>query len=128
MATAAAPGVPHGTDRDTVAVNGSLGSKLETTLKLKEPPVEGYADMGKVPVEFVHTDEKNIPNRNWGDDDESKPKFVYPTINLAPLMRFFSDQQLPGDEEASGKIIEDMGKACEEWGFFQVGTLDTVIF
>ncbi|CAM6083806.1 unnamed protein product [Calypogeia fissa] len=99
---------------------GALESKLEKTLKLKEAPVESYEHLGKVPDEFVVTDEKKIPNRNWGDDDASKPSFEYPTLNLAPVLRFFANQAQPGDEEATQKCTEEMGKACEEWGFFQV--------
>lgn len=115
-----APAVAPAQEAPVTAQNGTLESKFEKSMKLKETPVEAYEDMGKVPEEFVVTDEAKIPNRNWGDDDASKPKVGYPTLNLAPLMRFFANQQQPGDEEAAKQTIEYMGQACEEWGFFQV--------
>jgi hypothetical protein len=89
--------------------------------KLKETPVETYQQDTKVPEEFLVTDPKKIPNRKWGDDDDSKPNFEYPLVNLAPLLRLFANKPQPGDEDAATSAIEVMGKACEEFGFFQVG-------
>ncbi|XP_021825024.1 protein DMR6-LIKE OXYGENASE 2-like isoform X2 [Prunus avium] len=64
------------------------------------------AALSSVPSEYTYT--KN-PNEQG---DANDPEHSIPTIDFALLTSGSPDQR--------AKVIEELGRACEEWGFFQV--------
>lgn len=72
--------------------------------------VKGLIDAGlmKVPRIFVH-EQTRLQKHKYGGNDKSK--FSIPVIDL---------QGIDKDASARRKVIDEVGFACEKWGFFQV--------
>ncbi|XP_015887926.3 1-aminocyclopropane-1-carboxylate oxidase homolog 1-like [Ziziphus jujuba] len=71
--------------------------------------VKGLVDAGlvKIPRIFIH-DQQNLSKPSNGDDQQ---KFSIPVIDL---------QGIDEDPFSRKRVIDQVGYACENWGFFQV--------
>lgn len=64
------------------------------------------AELNSVPSEFTYIKDPN------DQADASDPEHSIPTIDFAQLTTSSPDLR--------SKAIQEIGRACEEWGFFQV--------
>ena len=76
-------------------------------ISVKELTSQYSRSTTSVPSEYTF-----IANPNDEVVDSSDPEYSIPTINFSLLTS--------GDPEQRSKILLDLRKACEEWGFFMV--------